>query len=302
MAKTSSYVIITPARNEAQFIEMTLQSVMAQTVLPLKWVIVSDGSTDGTDEIVKKCASEHPWIELVRMPEHRERNFAGKVHAFNVGLAMVVDLPFGIIVSLDADISFDSEYFSYLLEKLHSDPKLGIVGTPFCDGPNGVYDYRFVNIEHVSGACQVFRRNCFEEIGGYHPMKGGGIDYLAVLTARMKGWKTRTFTDKVCNHHREMGTAEKGILQAKFKYGVKDYEFGNHPIWEIARTLYQIQKRPFLIGGFALLSGYLWAFLKNEPGTVPHQVRRFVRREQMARLCNLAGIQRIVSNTIGVER
>jgi glycosyltransferase involved in cell wall biosynthesis len=302
MGTVAGYVVITPARNEAQFIELTIKSVVAQTIRPVKWVIVSDGSTDGTDEIVRRYTLQYPWIELLRMPERKERHFAGKVHAFNAGLAIVADLQFEIIVSLDADISFDADYFSYLLEKLHSDPKLGIVGTPFFDGPNGVYDYRFVNIEHVSGACQVFRRSCFEEIGGYQPMKGGGIDYLAVLTARMKGWKTRTFTVKVCNHHREMGTAQKGILQAKFKYGVKDYEFGNHPIWEIARSLYQIQKRPFVIGGFALLVGYLWAFLKNEQGAVPHQVKRFVRREQMARLYKLPAIQRILPNTIGAER
>jgi poly-beta-1,6-N-acetyl-D-glucosamine synthase len=296
------YVAITPARNEAQFIELTINSVVAQTIHPVKWVIVSDGSTDGTDEIVRRYTLQYPWIQLLRMPERTERHFAGKVHAFNAGLATVADLQSEIIVSLDADISFDSDYFVYLIEKLLSDPRLGIVGTPFLDGRNGVYDYRFVNIEHVSGACQVFRRSCFEQIGGYRPMKGGGIDYLAVLTARMKGWKTRTFTDKVCNHHREVGIAQKGVLQAKFRYGIKDYEFGNHPIWEIARSLYQTQRRPFVIGGFALLVGYLWAFLKNEQGAVPRQVKNFVRREQMARLYKLTGIQRILPNTIGADR
>src|SRR5216684_8428510 len=112
MPTLPTYVLITPARNEAQFIELTIQSVVAQTIRPLKWVIVSDGSTDGTDEIVKKYASDHPWIELVRMPERRERDFAGKVHAFNAGYARVRDLDYEVIVSLDADISFDADYFS----------------------------------------------------------------------------------------------------------------------------------------------------------------------------------------------
>src|ERR1700733_12721057 len=113
MPGISSYVIITPARNEAQFIELTLKCVAEQTILPLKWVIVSDGSTDGTDEIVRKYAAVYPWIELVRMPERQERHFAGKVHAFNAGYARVRDLDYSVIGSMDGDISFDEDYFSF---------------------------------------------------------------------------------------------------------------------------------------------------------------------------------------------
>src|SRR5436305_894671 len=123
----ATYVLITPARNEAQFIERTMQSVVAQTVRPLKWVIVSDGSTDGTDEIVNRYVAQHPWIELVRMPERRERHFAGKVHAFNAGYARVRGLPYDTLASLDADISFDADYFAFLLEKLAQDASLGLV-------------------------------------------------------------------------------------------------------------------------------------------------------------------------------
>src|SRR5208282_3029060 len=202
MVTLPTYVLITPARNEAEFIELTIQSVVAQTIRPARWVIVSDGSTDGTDEIVRKYAAHNPWIELVRMPERRERHFAGKVHAFNAGYAKLEGVKYEVIGSLDADISFDEEYFSLLLRKLAEDATLGLVGTPFKDGPNPIYDYRFVSIEHVSGACQLFRRECFEEIGGYVPVKGGCIDHIAVVSARMMGWKTRTFTDKVCLHHR----------------------------------------------------------------------------------------------------
>src|ERR1035441_7778521 len=104
-----TYVLITPARNEADFVELTLKSVVSQTVRPLKWVIVSDGSTDGMDEIVSRYAAEQPWIELVRMPERRERHFAGKVNAFNAGYARVKDLSYAIIGNLDADVSFDPD-------------------------------------------------------------------------------------------------------------------------------------------------------------------------------------------------
>ncbi len=284
MSSNLKYVLVTPARNEAKFIEQTLQSVVAQTVRPEKWAVVSDGSTDGTDDIVSKYAAEHSWVQLVRRPERKERHFAGKVQAFNAGYEAVQGTAYDVIASLDADITFEPDYFAFLLGKLASDPKLGLVGTPFQDGPNAVYDYRFVNIEHVSGACQVFRRECFEQIGGYTPIKGGGIDYMAVLSSRMKGWKTRTFPEKLCYHHREMGTAQHGTLTSRFKYGVKDYAFGNHPLWEVSRTLYQMSKRPVVIGGMALLWGYVWASIKRNERPVTPEMVAFVRREQMQRL------------------
>jgi biofilm PGA synthesis N-glycosyltransferase PgaC len=285
MTNLPKYVVVTPARNEAQFIELTLKSMAAQTVPPVKWVVVSDGSTDGTDELVKKYAAQYPWIELLRMPERKERNFAGKVHAFNAGYARIKELPYDAIVSLDGDLSFDPEYFTYLLDKLATDPTIGLVGTPFQEASNqAIYDYRYVSIEHVSGACQMFRRECFEQIGGYVPIKGGGIDHVAVISARMKGWKTRTFTDKVSLHHRTMGTAERSPLMAGFKTGGRDYALGGHPLWEIFRTFYQMSKKPYVLGGAVLGAGYLWAVIKREERPISKELMAFRRREQMARL------------------
>jgi glycosyltransferase involved in cell wall biosynthesis len=280
-----AYVLITPARNEADFIELTIKSVVAQTLRPVKWVIVSDGSTDGTDEIVSKYAAHNAWIELVRQPERAERNFAGKVNAFNAGYARVKDLPYEAIGSLDGDTSFDEGYFSFLMEKLAEDPALGLVGTPFQEvSTNETYDYRYVSIEHVSGACQLFRRDCFDAIGGYVPVKGGGIDHIAVITARMKGWKTRTFTDKVCMHHRKMGTAQRGAWMATFRTGARDYALGGHPLWELFRTVYQMSKKPFVISGLTLGAGYAWALVRREQRPVSPDLIEFRRREQMARL------------------
>lgn len=284
MLKLPSYVIVTPARNEAQFIESTIQSVVAQTVLPLKWVIVSDGSTDRTDEIVQKYASTHEWIELVRMPERTERHFAGKVLAFNAGQARVADLPYEAIASLDADISFDEDYFAFLLAKLAEDPGLGLAGTPYNDVTSAVYDYHYVSVEDVSGACQLFRRACFEAIGGYIPVKGGAIDTIAVITARMKGWKTRTFLEKISQHHRKQGTAQCGPMQARFDEGAKDYAMGNHPVWELSRVAYQMTKRPFVLRGLALGVGFLWSALRRVQRPVSRELVAFRRREQMQRL------------------
>jgi glycosyltransferase involved in cell wall biosynthesis len=287
MPTLPTYVLITPARDEAQFIGLTIESVVAQTVRPLKWVIVSDGSIDGTDDIVRKYAARHPWIELIRMPERRERHFAGKVHAFNAGYARMGDLDYEVIGSLDADISFDQDYFSFLLGKLVEDAKLGVIGTPFKDSWIQAYNYRFVGIDHVSGACQLFRRKCFEEIGGYVPVKGGGVDFIAITSARMKGWKTRTYTDKVCLHHRPIGRAQRGTWSASFRTGVKDYSFGGHPIWECFRTVYQMTRRPYVVGGLALGIGYLWALVQRAKRPISPEMVAFRRSEQMRRLRGL---------------
>jgi glycosyltransferase involved in cell wall biosynthesis len=282
MPNFPKYVLVTPARNEAQFIELTLKSVVNQTVRPAKWVIISDGSTDGTEDIVSRYAADHPWIELVRLPERRERHFAGKVHAFNAGYARLKDVDYQVIGSMDADISFEEDYFSFLLGKLVADPALGLVGTPFKD--SSMYDYRFVSIEHVSGACQLFRRECFEDIGGYVPIKLGGVDHVAVITARMKGWKTRTFTEQICLHHRKIGSAGRGVLTARFRVGTLDYALGGHPLWEVFRTMYQMTKRPYLVGGLMLLAGYVAASVRRIERPVSNELVKFRRREQMQRL------------------
>ncbi len=156
--------------------------------------------------------------------------------------------------------------------------------SPFLDALKETYDYRFVSIEHVSGACQVFRRECFEEIGGYVPVKGGGIDLIAVITARMKGWKTRAFPEKVSTHHREMGTAQRGRLMARFKFGIQDYALGGHPLWEVFRTVYQMTKRPFVLGGLMVGCGYFWAMFRRAPRPVSDELIAFRRREQVQRL------------------
>jgi len=277
------YVVITPARNEAAALEQTIRAMMAQTVRPVRWVIVSDGSTDNTDNIVNNYSLEQEWIELVRMPERKERHFAGKVNAFNAGYARVADLDYDVVANLDADITMDEGYFEFLLKKLSQNPRLGVAGTPFREGQRQ-YDYRFSSIEHVSGACQLFRRECFEEIGGYVPIAIGGIDLVAVLTARMKGWQTRSFPEKSCVHHRKMGTAKRSTLAASFKGGQGDYMLGMHPVWEIFRCIYQMSAPPVLLGGSLRLAGFFWGVATRVEKVVPDDLVKFRRAEQMRRL------------------
>lgn len=277
------YVLITPARNEALLIEQTILAVVAQTVRPVKWVIVSDGSTDATDDIVARYAQQHDWIQLVRTPSGAPRDFAGKVRAFNAGQAALLDVSFDVIGNLDADITFDAAYFEFIVSQFVHDPRLGVAGTPFREGTHQ-YDYRYTNIEHVSGACQMFRRQCFEDIGGYQPLKGGGIDWVAVTTARMRGWRTRTFTERVCFHHRPMGTAQISQLAARFRLGKKDHALGGHPLWELFRGLYQMKESPRGIGGLCLLGGYTWAWMSGAKKSASPALVAFHRHEQMSRL------------------
>ena len=277
------YVLITPARNEAALLENTIKCVVRQTVLPVKWVIVSDGSTDGTDDIVTRYSAAHQWIELVRMPDRRERHFAGKVGAFKAGQERLQDLHYDVIGNLDADITFGEDYFAFLISRFEGNLRLGVAGTPFRE-ESEQYDYRFTSIEHVSGACQLFRKQCFEEIGGYTPIKIGGIDLVAVISARMKGWQTRSFLEKTCVHHRKMGTAKRSPLMVAFKGGQGDYMLGTHPLWEFARTFYQITKPPIVLGGVFRCLGFFWAVVKGTEKVVPAEFVQFRRSEQLQRL------------------
>lgn len=285
MLKFPAYIIITPARNEAQFIELTLRAVVAQTVRPLRWVIVSDGSTDGTDEIVSRWSADHSWIELVRMPERTERHFAGKVFAVRAGLERVAALPWEVICNLDADTSFDADYFAFMLEKLRGDAGLGVVGGRLVDVvSNQSYNLGTPDGDYVSGPCQIFRRECFEAIGGYQPMRSGGVDMVAILTARMKGWRVRSYAEKVCRHHRQMNGAQMSGFRERLHRGRMDYLLGSHPLWEIFRSLYQMKNRPFVIGGMLILGSYFWRALLRVERTMPADLIAFRRRDQMDRL------------------
>src|SRR5580658_175438 len=280
-----SYVLVTPARNEEALIEKTIQSVIAQTVLPTKWAIVNDGSTDNTASIVSRYAANHPWIELVNLPAHRDRSFAGKVHAFNAGLERVKDLDYEVIGNLDSDLSFDADYCEFLLTKFEEDSTLGVAGTIFREhgGYSSASD-SFEGQNHVAGGCQLFRRRCFEQIGGYVPNRAGGIDWIAVTTARMMGWKTQSFREKSFFHYRSLGTAERSLLASTFSYGEKDYYLGGHPLWEFFRVAYRVTRKPYLIGGIALYSGYLSAFLRRMNRAVSDELMRVHRKEQMSKL------------------
>jgi glycosyltransferase involved in cell wall biosynthesis len=278
------YVLITPARNEEAFIEKTITSVIGQSVPPLRWVIVDDGSSDRTAGIVQRYLPRYPWMEMIHMPFHRDRSFAAKVHSFNAGYERVKSLEYEVIGNLDADLSFDPGYCEFLLGKFRDDAGLGVAGTIFEEEGYSSARDGFEGQSHVAGGCQLFRRRCFEDIGGYRPNRAGGIDWIAVTTARMRGWTTRSYREKSFFHHRSLGTAERGRLRSAFSYGEKDYYLGGHPVWELFRAAYRMSKRPYVLNGLAVGLGYAWACARRIDRAVSDDLMRFHRQEQLRKL------------------
>ena len=279
------YVLITSARNEEAFIGMTLGCVAAQTQLPERWIVVDDGSSDRTAEIVESYSKKLPWLTLIRNPKRASRNFAAKADAVNAAVAQMQDVGFDVLGNLDADVSFEPDYMGFLMQKFAGDPKLGVAGTPFTQA--GGYDSTRDSFEgegFVAGPIQLFRRDCFREVGGYVASPAGGVDWIAVMTAKMKGWTARSFDGKRFHHHRLMGTAQKGPVAALFAYGQKDYYLGGSPIWQLFRVAYRLAKKPYLIGVLALLAGYVWAAVRRVKRPIPPELVRFNRAGQMKKL------------------
>lgn len=284
------YALVTPARNEEAFIDKTLDSVCKQTVLPERYVVVDDGSTDRTAEIVLDYTRRFPWIELLKRPPRPDRSFAGKAYSFQAGFERLLQsVEFDVVGNIDADVSFEPDYFEFLLAKFRERPRLGVAGTAMSEPHFVALRDSFYHEQDVAGNCQLFRLACFRDIGGYVPSKLGGIDWIAVRTARLKGWETRAFPEKLFYHYRPMGTAEAGHLKARFDYGRKDYFLGNHPLWQVFRVTYQMRKWPYVVGGLVLLSGYLYGLVTRMERPVTPELLRFHRQEQLLRLRKLFG-------------
>jgi glycosyltransferase involved in cell wall biosynthesis len=279
-----SYVIITPARNEETFIERTINSMVAQTVRPIKWVIVDDGSTDRTAQIAKNSAKRFEFIQLIKLQNNADRNFACKAHAFNTGMKEVQNLNFDFVGNIDADMSFGRTYFENILKEFESDSKLGISG--------GIvytkFTRRFVTYDttsdSVGGKVQLFRRECFESIGGYLPLKLGGIDTAAEIMARMKGWTVRkSFKDRTFEHRRT-SFAWGSPVMAKIREGSHFYSLGYDHLFFILRCIYRLKEYPFIIGSGAALFGYINSMIRQHPIVLPTEVVSYLKSEQRAKL------------------
>jgi len=284
--KKISYVLITPAHNEESYIEKTIQSVISQTILPTKWVVVSDGSTDGTDDIIRKYTKQNSWIELIRTKDHNECSFGSKALAINSGYQQLKHLEYEFIGILDADITIAADYYQRILLKFEENAhaRLGVAGGMIAELRKGKFTILDYNVNSVAGAVQLFRRRCFEEIGGYRPLKLGGIDALAEIMLRMRGWQVKSFKDIIAYHHRRIGTTRGSLVRSRFRYGLKDYSIGTHPLFMFLKCIHRFQEKPYIFGGILMLSGYFWAWIRREPKAVSEEIVRFVRYEQINRM------------------
>ncbi len=280
------YVLITPAKNEEAFIEGTIQAVVMQTILPLKWIIVSDHSTDRTCEIVERYQEKYPFLELLRLNGSPERDYASKVRAFNSGYRRVRQLDYAFIGNLDADISFGSDYYERIIREFEKDPRLGIAGGFVVEKYRGKEKTFTRNLQSVGCAIQFFRRECFEQIGGYLPLKMGGEDAVAENMAKMRGWTVRTFRELKVYHHRPMGTGNWSRWKARFNQGREEYLLGYHPVFFFLKTLSRITHPPFLLGSLLTLLGYGASVVKRERRPVPGDFVRYLRRGQKQRMLN----------------
>jgi len=282
-----SYVLVTAAFNEEAVIEHTLRSVVSQTLLPLQWVIVSDGSTDRTDEIVKKYAAQHNFIQLLRMTDKKHgHNFGAQVRAINAGVDQLKQLAYDFIGNIDADIGLDPEYFQSLLERFRRDPKLGLGGGFICDRQeDGSFRSRPRNsLRSVAHAAQMFRRPCFESTGAYQPLPYGGPDTHAEVSARMNGWAVRSFPELRVLHYRPTGTAN-GIFRNSFRQGLMDYSLGYDPLYEVAKVMARISAQPVsLMQALTTVSAYAWSSVLRKERPVSKEFVSFLRKEQRERL------------------
>lgn len=278
------YAIVTPARNEQANIARLIDCLAAQSCRPDAWVVADDGSSDATPEILTAAAARHPWITLVRRPDRgRRKPGAGVVEAFYDGFAALADRPRDFLVKLDADLTFDPDYFAACFAEFHRDPTLGIAGgavwTDFSGHlvNDGAADPPF----HVRGATKIYRQSCWEAIGGLIRMTGW--DTFDEVKANSLGWSTRTLRHLKVIQHRETGGAD-GSWRNWFKNGRANYIVGYHPLFMFAKCCRRSVQRPLLLAAAALWSGYVTGYLTRAHRVPDPAAIRFLRTQQFRAL------------------
>lgn len=282
----NSYVLVTAAYNEAQYIRDTIRSVISQEIQPRKWIIVSDGSTDSTDAIVTEHAAKHSFIHLHRLVDNHARNFAAQAKAINAGIEQLHSYRYAFIGNLDADVTFEPSYFRLLLSKFAAFPQLGVGGgTIYERSDDGEFRSRPLNrLTSVAHAVQLFRRECFEAIGArYEPLPYGGPDTYAETTARMKQWQVSSFPDLRVFHHRPTNSAG-GPLRGCFRQGRMDYSLGVLPLYEVAKVLNRMGDKPYIFGALARFGGFVYSYFRSEQRAVPSEFTAYLRQEERRRL------------------
>lgn len=279
-----SYVLVTPVRNEERTIEITIKSVLAQSVLPREWVIVSDESTDQTDAIVSRYERNTPWLRLIQLKDRPVRNFASVVFATEWGVKSLQTKDYPFLGLLDADVRLPADYYAQILARFTATTRLGLAGGLVVDTVNGRQTRSRQYLQDVAGAVQFFRRNCFESLGCLMPLPDGGWDAITCVRARMNGFKTVTFPDLIVEHLKPRNVAEGNVLRRNWQFGVRDHALASHPLFEVAKCCGRCLDFPPLLASMARLTGYGWAVLSRRKRQLPADLCLHIRREQLARL------------------
>ena len=282
---TAQYVLLTAAKNEEAYIGEAIKAVVRQTAAPLAWFIMDDGSSDRTAQIIESFAAKHPFIRLQSADSREGRNFGSQYKALQAAYALARPMEFDFVGVQDADIAPDREdYYATIREEFRRMPRLGIAGGFIYERVNGTWKCRRGNsADSVAGGIQMFRRQCFEQIGGYTPLFYGGSDSLAQIEAQLLGWEVRTRPDQKIFHYRATSTAG-GRWRGFFRWGLEDASFGNYPVFELFKCCRRITSPPVVLGSLVRFSGYLWWNLTGRKPVIQPEKVAFLRRQQMAKL------------------
>lgn len=282
------YVVITPVRDEEEHIEETIRSVAGQTVRPTEWVIVDDGSTDSTGRILDRYADRYPWIRVVhRSNRGFRKSGAGVVEAFYDGFEAITYSNWEFVVKLDGDLTFDANYFEKCFDHFQSEPHLGIGGGEICHEIEGTYKVEVNPRFHVRGATKIYRRECFEAIGGLCQVPGW--DTIDEVKANMLGWESHSFPDLRLVHHRFTGMAD-GLLKDRIKHGLACYAVGYHPLFVAASCVSRLTQKPVVLGSAAICWGFIKGRFTGLRRVEDKQLIGYLQRQQLRRLCGLETI------------
>jgi poly-beta-1,6-N-acetyl-D-glucosamine synthase len=283
---------MTAAYNEEAHIEKTIQSVVAQTVLPQRWVIVSDNSTDRTDEIVQSYVDKYDFIRFLRVTKSAGHNFGCKVVALHKGENLLEGVPYEFIGNIDGDLTIDPFYFEKLLDHFQQHLDLGLTGGfVYEDHGHGFHSRWFNSVTNVAHAAQLVRRECYQSIGGYAVLKYGGEDWYAQTCARMKGWRVESIPSLKIFHHRVTGAGNRPLRNA-FRLGRLDYSFGSDPLFELIKCSRRFREKPYVIASMTRLAGFTFPYLIGEAPEVPKEFVTFLRKQQRSRLPSLVALKK----------
>jgi poly-beta-1,6-N-acetyl-D-glucosamine synthase len=284
------YVVITPVRDEEGYLEATIECVCLQTVRPTEWVIVDDGSSDHTGEIADRYAAHHSWIQVIHRKNRGFRKSGGGVmEAFYDGFNTLRCKDWDFLVKLDGDLSFAADYFERCLDYFRKDTELGIGGGEICHDIDGRMKVEENPRFHVRGATKIYKRPCWEAIGGLWPAPGW--DTIDEVKANMKGWRTYAFRDLQLVHHRLTGL-EEGLFRDRVKHGVACYVSGYHPLFVAASCLRRLSQRPRITGSIGVMYGFLKAHVVRPSRLEDRSYFAYIRGQQLRRLCGLSTIWR----------